>query len=497
MVTGKKVIVIGGGLGGLSAAISLRQKGFNVTLYEKNHHIGGKLNHHEQDGFSFDLGPSLLTMPDIFRTLFQKSNVNMDDYVQIEEIELQWRSFFETGETIDWYGDLNKIQANNLNLRKKDIKEISRFLEYAKKLDRVTEKGYFNEGLDNLSEIIRFHGPVNALKDFDYFSTMQEAINKRVSNPHLRSMLGYFIKYVGSSAYDAPAILNMLSYMQYEQGVWYVKGGLQNLSKGIVRLAEEIGVEIITGAEVKTVTTDRKQKVENIVLNDGSVKQAEYVVSNMEVIPFYKKLIDQPKKSLNRLEKKYPSAASGLVLHLGVKGEYKHLRHHNFFFSRDSKKNYDEVFHKHTLPGDPTIYLVNTNKTDHSQAPEGYENLKILPHIPNLENIDFTKAEYLEFREQVLIKLERMGLENLRENIVTEYMLTPHDIESLYYSNHGAIYGTLSDRKKNKGFKHPKKAEDIENLYFAGGTVNPGGGMPMVTLSGQQVARMIAEKEGL
>lgn len=494
----RKIAVIGGGLGGISAAVSLKQKGFDVTVYEKNSHIGGKLNRHEQDGFGFDLGPSLLTMPDIFRRLFEASHVDMTDYVEIEEIELQWRAFFgEKNKVIDWYGDINHIKSANPFLQHTDIKDIESFLKYSKKLNDVTKSGYFDAGLDNLKEIIHFHGPLSALKDFDYFHTMQSAINKRINDRDLRDMLGYFIKYVGSSAYDAPAILNMLPYMQYEQGAWYVKGGLHHLSAGIVRLAEEIGVNICTGIEVKTVITDDSDRIKNIVLNDGSVIPVDYVVSNMEVIPFYKKVLDRPVKNLPELEKKYPPASSGLVLHVGVKGHYRQLKHHNFFFSNDSKKNYKTVFKDNQLPEDPTIYLVNTNKTDTSQAPEGFENLKILPHIPNLKNTNFTKADYLEFRERVLIKLENMGLKDLRKNIVTEYLLTPHDIEQMYHSNHGAIYGTLSDRKVNKGFKHPKHSEEINNLYFVGGTVNPGGGMPMVTLSGQQVAKMIAEAESL
>lgn len=495
MSENKTALVIGGGLGGLSAAITLKQKGFDVSLYEKNDHLGGKLNRHEQDGFGFDLGPSLLTMPYIFERLFSGSGKSMGDYVEISEVPLQWRSFFTDGTHIDLYSDLERMAQENPQLTNEDIAEYSDFLAYAGKIDRLTLPGYFEKGFDDIRSIIRFHGPLTALRGFDYFSSMQQGINRHVSHSHMRDMLGYFIKYVGSSAYRAPAVLNMMAHMQHEQGVWYVKGGLHRLAEGIAQLARDIGVDIHTGHSIRTAITDGSGHIQYIVLSDGSRRSADYIISNMEVLPFYRHVLDQPPRNMAKLEDKFEPASSGLVLHLGIDRTYPQLGHHNFFFSADSRKNYREVFEKKVLPTDPTIYLVNTNKTDAEQAPAGHENLKILPHIPPLQKKEYTKADYLAFREIVLEKLEKMGLEGLRDHIVSEYMLTPHDIESLYFSDHGAIYGTVSDRRKNKGFKHPKQSKHIDNLYFVGGTVNPGGGMPMVTLSGQQVGAMISEKE--
>lgn len=492
----KRVVVIGGGLGGLSAAITLKQYGFQVTLIEKNSHLGGKVNWHEQDGFTFDLGPSLLTMPEIFEELFVNSDKKMGDYIDIESIDLQWRSFFEDGTVIDLYPDLSRMEETNQSLSPKDIRDIQNFLNYAKKLDYNTKQGYFKEGLDNLPQLIRHHGIKESLTGFDYFNTMQQGIDKRIENSKLRDMFGYFIKYVGSSAYDAPAILNMMAYMQFDQGVWYVRGGLQNLAKGIAKLAEDIGVELITARSVEQVTTSSDGLAEYVITEDGTEYKADYVVSNMEVLPFYKNVLDKRPKNIRKLEDKFPPSASGLVLHLGVKRHYPNMGHHNFFFSQDSRKNYHEVFHQNVLPEDPTIYVVNSTRTDLSQAPGDSDNLKVLPHIPNLKHVNFTADEYQTFKNRVLDKLERMGLDNLRNEIVSEYMLTPDDIKTLYNSDAGSIYGTLSDRKVNNGFKHPKQSEYIPNLYFAGGTVNPGGGMPMVTLSGQQTGKMIARNEG-
>ena len=494
VIKAKDVVVVGGGLGGLSAAISLAQKGYSVSLYEKNKHLGGKLNRLEVEGFGFDLGPSILTMPHIFRKLFEQSGKRMEDYVAITKLDHEWRSFFMDGTVLDLYNSTEDMFYKNEELTEEDIAEFKNYLAYTKELYDKTEEGYFSKGLDTMKDVLAHHGYISSLKDFDYFHTMSQGIDKRISNPYLSDMLKYFIKYVGSSADNAPAILNVLPYVQYDFGLWYVDGGMHKLGEGLVRLAEEVGVELHTETEVVEIVTDSDNTVVGIQLATGETAFADRVVSNMEVIPAYDRLLHVNKDKTDKLEEKFEPAASGIVLHLGVNREYPQLAHHNFFFSADSKENYETVFDKHELPKDPTIYLVNSNKTDPSQALPGHENIKILPHIPYIQDEPFTEEDYRRLRDRVLIKLEHMGLTDLRKHIVFEDQWTPHDIQEQYYSNRGAIYGVVSDRKKNKGFKFPKKSQLFNNLYFVGGSVNPGGGMPMVTLSGQQVSDII-EKE--
>ena len=194
---------------------------------------------------------------------------------------------------------------------------------------------------------------------------------------------------------------------------------------------------------------------------------------------------------LNSLEKFEP-ACSGLVLELGLDRKYPQLAHHNFFFSANQREHFHTVFRKRQLPPDPTIYLVAASKTDPTVAPAGCDGLKILPHIPYIDDDNpLTREDYMAFKERVLIKLERMGLTNLRQHVVFEHCWTPHDIRKQYYSNKGSIYGVVSDRFKNLAFKAPKQSTKYPNLFFVGGSVNPGGGMPMVVLCGQNVAKSV------
>jgi len=479
------IVVIGAGLGGLSAAISLATEGFSVDLLEKNDKVGGKLNILEKDGFTFDLGPSILTMPHIFQALFDRAGKNMADYINIQTVEPHWRNFFEDGSTLDLSSDPERMKQELDKLGPNTAKEFEAFLAYSKKLCEITEQGYFEHGLDSFWELLKHYGPVRSLLEFDVFRSMDQGVRRFIKDPKLVDVLNYFIKYVGSSPYDAPALMNLLPYIQFGYGLWYVKGGMYGIAEGLQKLAEELGVNIRVNSEVAEIQ-HKAGRATAVRLLDGTVIAADIVVSNMEVIPAYKKLLNNEKEA-KRLQRFEPSC-SGLVLHLGVDTIYPQLAHHNFFYSDHPREHFNAVFHDNKLSDDPTIYLVAPVKSDLTQAPPGCEIIKILPHIPHLNpEQPLTAEDYAALRERVLIKLERMGLTDLRKHIVCEEYWTPIDIEQRYYSNQGSIYGVVADRFKNLGFKIPQRSKDISNLYFVGGSVNPGGGMPMVTLSGQLV----------
>jgi diapolycopene oxygenase len=481
-----RIVVIGAGLGGLSAAISLATEGFGVCLLEKNDKVGGKLNILTKDGFTFDLGPSILTMPHIFAELFSRAGRNMADYVQIEKVEPHWRNFFEDGTTVDLMGDMDAQRLELAKLGPNVPDDFMRFMAYSKKLCAETETGYFAKGLDGFWDLVRYYGPLRSLLSFDVFRTMDQGVRRFISDPKLIDILNYFIKYVGSSPYDAPALMNLLPNIQYEYGLWYIKGGMYALAQAMERLAIELGVEIRLNTEAEDIQT-QDGRARAVRLQNGEVLETDIVVSNMEVIPAMKKLLHSSDADLKNMQRFEPSC-SGLVLHLGVNRIYPQLAHHNFFYSAQSKQHFDAVFHSGRLSEDPTIYLVAPVKNDTGIAPEGCEIIKVLPHIPHLNpDRPLSPEDYLALRERVLVKLERMGLTDLRKHIVTEEYWTPHDIEARYYSNQGSVYGVVADRNKNLGFKAPQRSQQLKNLYFVGGSVNPGGGMPMVTLSGQLV----------
>ena len=483
----KQVIVIGSGLGGLSAAISLAQEGYAVTIHEKNAKIGGKLNVLKEQGYTFDLGPSILTLPHIFERLFERSGRKMSDYIAIRPLRPHWRNFFEDGKVVDLYPE-PELMAEEARKVGEDPANVVRFLKYSAALYDLVNAGYFEQGLDSAKDFRRFYGLGNFLQ-FDLFRSMHGGVKRYLKTPHMRDIFDYFIKYVGSSAYHAPAFMNCMATIQFRYDLWYVDGGLYNIALGLQRLLDELGVVVRLNSEVTEV---RKQgdRVTGVTAN-GEFHAAEIIVSNMEVIPAYEKLLLEDEAFMRSLDRLEPSC-SGLVIELGLDCQYPQLAHHNFLFSGNQREHFHTVFRKRQLPPDPTIYLVAAAKTDPTVAPPGCDGLKILPHIPYIDDEHpLTREDYLALKERVLDKLERMGLHDLRRHIVFEHCWTPLDIREQYNSNKGSIYGVVSDRFKNLAFKAPKQSTKYPNLFFVGGSVNPGGGMPMVVLCGQNVAKNI------
>ena len=486
-MSARNIIVIGSGLGGLSAAISLAQQGYAVTIHEKNPRIGGKLNVLKEQGYTFDLGPSILTLPHIFARLFERSGKQMSDYIPIRPLRPHWRNFFQDGTVVNLYPEPD-LMAAEARKAGEDPANVERFLKYSADLYDLVNAGYFEQGLDTAKEFRRCYGLRNFRK-FDLFRTMHGGVKRHLKTPHMRDIFDYFIKYVGSSAYHAPAFMNCMPTIQYRYDLWYVDGGLYHIALGLQRLMDELGIVVRLNSEVTEV---RKQgdRVTGVVAN-GAFHPADIIVSNMEVIPAYQKLLMEDDAFMRSLEK-YEPACSGLVLELGLDCQYPQLAHHNFFFSEHQREHFDTVFRQRKLPPDPTIYLVAASKTDPTVAPPGCDCLKILPHIPYIDDAHpLSRGDYMVLKERVLDKLERMGLQDLRRHIVFEHCWTPHDIRKQYHSNKGSIYGVVSDRFKNLAFKAPKQSTRYPNLFFVGGSVNPGGGMPMVVLCGQNVASNI------
>jgi diapolycopene oxygenase len=495
----KQVIVIGAGLGGISAAIMLAQKGYTVTVLEKNAHVGGKLNLLKTQGFRFDLGPSIFTLPQMFRPLFNHDGKRMEDYITLKRVDPQWRNFFDDGTVIDLWEQPERMQTELARFGPNIWKEYNEFLKYSRQQYDILERGYLCKGLDTLWQFLRFYGLKNA-KNLDYSRTMSGSIYQRLSNSYLRDIFEYFIKYVGSSALDSPAFMNLMPNIQLEFGLWYISGGLYQLANALNRRLKEVGVTIFLEHEVERIDTKNDTATEvQYRRPNGELEtlRADYVISNMEVIPAMKRLLNAPSRAMRRL-RRFEPACSGIILHLGLNRIYPQLAHHNFFFSRDQHAHFNRVFRDKKLPDDPTIYVVAPTRTDPSQAPDGCDNIKILPHIPYInEREPYSRADYVALKDLCLDKLERMGLTDLRKHIVVEDFWTPLEIENCYASNCGSIYGVVCDRRKNFAFKAPRKSSHYKNLYFVGGSVNPGGGMPMVVLSGQHVARAIAEEDGL
>tara|TARA_A100001015_G_scaffold253675_1_gene294021 strand:- start:2432 stop:3919 length:1488 start_codon:yes stop_codon:yes gene_type:complete len=492
-MTNKTAIVIGGGLGGLACALSLRGKGFEVKLFEKNSHLGGKLNYLEKGGFRFDLGPSIFTMPHIFEDLFSEIGESLHDWLTLIPLDPQWKNFFPDHSSFYLYQNKEKMKQELQNFNNgKDTEGWFRYLAYCDEQLKFAEEGYLGEGLDSFWNLLRFYGFRKSFFGIDWRASMSGKIGTFVKDPRVQAVLEYFIKYVGSSAINAPSMMGLLFAMQIRYGLWYVKGGMFELSRAMTEVAKKIGVETSLNTDVQKILHKDNRAI-GIETNKGTRFFADAVICNQEVSVARNELIDYEKSRLSRSDRTQAPSCSGLVIHLGTRKHYPQLAHHNFFYSKDQKEHFQMVFDEGRLPEDPTLYVVAPSRTDLSVCPEGYDNIKILPHIPPLKDSD-ERINYEELRDRVLNKLESMGLSSLKNNIVVEETWTPYDIREKYRSKGGSIYGVVSDRWKNQGIKAPKRSKDYRGLYFVGGSVNPGSGMPMVVLGGKQTAEIVAQE---
>jgi len=491
----KKVVIIGGGLGGMSAGIRLAADNYDVTILEKGGRLGGKLNKRGGMGYTFDIGPTILTMPWVLEQLFKHVNRNLSDYIHIKRIEPQWKTFFEDGTVIDLTCDIPELIKQLESVSKDDANEVFSYLNYCSKMYEYSLKSFYKKSLTGLTDLRSMHS-VKELLSMDPLKTINQGTKRFFKNKKLQQLFNTFTTNIGSSPYHAPAFLSQLAHIQLGLGIYYVEGGMFQIADAMSRVVHELEADVHLNAQVKRILTSGTKAI-GVELENGIIIDADLVISNLDVIPTYKTLLKGSLKSkqLKQEEEKFPPAVSGFALLLGIKRPYPNLTHHNFFFSDNPDKEFDHIFNKGVPADDPTIYVGISSKTDPSQAPQGKENFFVLTHVPPLSEGDCWENKKEKYRKLIFDKLERMGLKELKNNIEFEYTLTPEDFKNLYGSNGGSMYGVVSDRKKNGGFKFPSESTLLENLYFVGGSTHPGGGVPYVILSGQLTADLILSKD--
>jgi len=489
-----KIIIIGAGLGGLSAAIRLAKSGFSVTVLEKNETVGGKINRVEANGYKFDTGASLLTMRRVLEDLFNFAGRNIEDYLEILPCEPICRYFWSDGATFDASTDLRKTESEIEKLEPRDVENFRQFLADARRKYEIAEKTFLAHSLNDLPKLLR----PKYLKDLYAISslrTLDAHVKSYFQSAKLRQLFNRFATYNGSSPYETPATFALVPYVEFGLGAWYVKGGIYEIPQALEKLAAEIGVRIETNCRIERIEIENGKAV-GVRLENGEILRSDFVVSNADAIETYRNLIDArnrksfPDKKLDKIEPSF----SGFVILLGVKKRFETLAHHNIFFSDDYKAEFDALFKEKRPAPNPTIYVCATTRTDETQAPENCENLFVLVNAPYTNRqIDWTK-EARFYRDRIIEKLENFGLTDLQNNVEFERIITPEDFEKRYNANRGSIYGVSSNGVFSAFLRPPNKARDIENLYFVGGATHPGGGIPLVLLSGKFAADLISRQ---
>ncbi len=493
MVTNnKKAIVVGSGIGGLAISIRLAVQGFQVTVYEKNNTVGGKIGSFKLDDFIFDSGPSLFVQPQNIEDLFTLAQEDINDYFTYKPVNVSCNYFYENGKTVSAFCN-TELFAEELKAKLgEDCSAIKKYLSNA-------EKNYQNIGSIFLNKSLHksktwFHKSIlkaiTSLKLTYLFNTLANYNKSIFKTKDAAQLFNRFATYNGSSPYKAPAMLSLIPHIELNEGVYYPKGGMISIIQALYKLAIKKGVQFVFNTSVLRII-HHQNKVLGVVANDENIL-ADVVICNTDVQFTYKHLLQNESK-LKKLQRQEPSS-SAVVFYWGIKKQFKQLDLHNIFFSNDYKTEFESIFKKKSISTDNTIYINITSKLDATHAPTNNENWFVMINTPANTNQNW-ETIIKKLREQAITKLSKMLNTNIEELIIAEEILTPITIEQNTNATYGSIYGNSSNSRLAAFFRHPNFSKTIKGLFFCGGTVHPGGGIPLCLKSAKIVSDLIASQK--
>lgn len=478
--TPKSAVIIGSGIAGLAASIRLANKGYTVNVYEKNTYPGGKLSSFERKGYRFDAGPSLFTLPHLVDELFILSRKNPREYFNYTKKEEACRYFWDDKTTLIAYADKEKFAAEIENKLGVNKKIIINYLNKAAFTYHVTQPVFLENSLHKAANYFRWHTikGILVLPFLNIFSTMHQVNTNKLKHKKLVQYFNRYATYNGSNPYKAPGILTMIPHLEHNTGTFIPDGGMFGITQALYKLACELGVQFHFESEVSKIITDNK-KAKGIVVNNTKVF-ADAVICNSDVFTAYRNLLKDepaPEKTLQQ-----ERSSSALIFYWGIKKEFNELGLHNIFFSNNYKAEFDAIFETKEFYRDPTVYINITSKDIPRDAPAGCENWFVMINVPNTSD-EYTKEKITQAKNNILSKISGILACNIEDYIETEDILTPKQIEIKTSSYRGSLYGASSNSRYAAFLRHANFSNDIDNLYFCGGSVHPGGGIPLCLLS--------------
>ncbi|MCJ8163835.1 phytoene desaturase family protein [Pontibacter sp. E15-1] len=484
----KKAAIVGAGIGGIAAAIRLALKGYLVTVYEANDSFGGKMQEFWLGKYRFDAGPSLFTLPHLVDELFEMAGRKPQAYFTYTRLNPITHYFWPDGSQLKAYADpedFAREAAQKLGVPEHDVREV---LASSKRLYNGTADTFLHKSLHKTgtylsADILKALG---CLSDLGLGTTMHKANAKKFTDPRFVQLLDRFATYNGSDPYQAPGTLNIIPHLEHNIGAFYPKGGMYAIAASLVKLAEELGVEFRYTEAVEQIVA-LAGKVMSVKTKHGNYN-ADVVVSNMDVVPTYRKLLPDhpaPEKTLAQ-----PRSSSALIFYWGISKQFRQLHLHNIFFSEDYKAEFEHIFRHKTISPDPTVYVNVTSKQEAADAPPGCENWFVMVNVPHNQGQDWRQL-IAATRASVLKKLSRMLQTDIEPLIEQEQVLDPLQIERHTSSFAGALYGSSSNNMMAAFLRHPNFSTQIEGLYFCGGSVHPGGGVPLCLLSARIVGQLV------
>ncbi|MEM1327303.1 MAG: phytoene desaturase family protein [Bacteroidota bacterium] len=485
----KKVIVIGSGFAGISAATSLADKGYEVTILEKNSVPGGRARKFEADGFTFDMGPSWYWMPDVFDQYFESFGKKVSDYYELTRLDPSYAVIFGKDEVMEVPAKMEDLYAMFERYETGSSEHLKTFLEEAEYKYRVGMNEFVHKPSHSIWEFADAR-IVSSLFRLQMFQSIATGIRKKFKNPKLIQLLEFPVLFLGATPENTPALYSMMNYADMALGTWYPMGGMHKIVEGMLALAREKGVKLILN-----------QNVERIVIPNGHAKEvitqdssylADVVVGGADYHHLEQQVLEpKHRRYTESYWQKRTMAPSSLLFYLGIDKKLKNLHHHNLFFDEDFTQHAVEIYDEPQWPSNPLFYACVPSVTDASVAPEGMENMFLLvPTAPDLEDTEEIREHYYDL---IMKRLEDLTGQSVCDHVIYKRSFAHRDFVKDYNAFKGNAYG-LANTLLQTAFLKPKlKSKKVKNLYFTGQLTTPGPGVPPSLISGQVVAAEIAK----
>ncbi|NBC81992.1 MAG: phytoene desaturase [Bacteroidetes bacterium] len=484
----KSAVIIGAGIGGLAAALRLRHQGYDVCIVEQNNYAGGKMGEITQDGYRFDAGPSLFTMPHLVEELFALFDKKISNYLQYEKLDVLCQYFYPDGMHIKAFADAERLAQEVEQKTGLPGKKIERYLKSCEIIYYLVGDIFLARSFHRASTFLSktfLKAFINWYK-LDPLRTLHQANQKQLQEPHLVQLFNRYATYNGSNPYRTPATLKVIAHLEHQLGAYFPTNGMYGIAKALQQLAIDVGVEIHLNAGVQEIVKQNNE-VKGINISNTFV-EADLVVSNADIVPTYKMLNQKLPKAIL----KYERSTSALVFYWGINRQFDQLDLHNILFAENYKAEFEALFDTKSIYPDPTVYIFISSKKVPSDAPRGCENWFTMINVP--ENIGQDWDAFIEkSRNNIQQKINTMLDVKIENHIVSESILDPRSLEAKTSSFHGSLYGSSSNGKWAAFSRHANFSKQYNNLYFVGGSVHPGGGIPLCLNSAKIVSDMIRD----
>jgi len=484
-MSNKKVIVIGAGFSGLAAAALMAKEGYDVTLLEKNDQPGGRARVWEKDGFRFDMGPSWYWMPDVFENYFALFGKKTSDFYELKRLDPGYRIYFGKEDLIDIPARINELEVLFESIEPGSAEKLRSFLAQAEAKYKTGMGEYVFKPSHSIDEYL----DIDLIKksfSMQLLTSMSKHVRKYFKNPKLTQLLEFPVLFLGAAPQNTPALYSMMNYADLALGTWYPMGGMHEIVKAMVSIAEQQGVKIELNTEVAKINIESGY-VRSVRTNRGDYT-TDMVIAGADYEYVDQNLIDEPYRNYS---KKYwdtrTLSPSCLIWYIGVNKKLVGIQHHNLFFDEDFAQHANDIYSDPKWPQKPLFYVCCSSKTDPTVAPENCENLFFLmPIAPGIEDNETIRQQYLDM---MIFRFERITGEAISENIILSRSYALKDFKADYHSFKGNAYGLANTLKQTAFLKPAMRAKKIKNLLYTGQLTVPGPGVPPAIISGQVAAK--------